>query len=55
MIDRLAAYEDTGLEPKQVHKIANVLQEIGQEYNCRFEFVAEIVEKYTKYVDAERE
>ncbi len=53
-INRLAAYEDTGLEPKQVRKIANVLQEVGQEYNCRFEFVAEVVEKYAKYVDAER-
>lgn len=55
VVDRLAAYEDIGLEPKQVRKIANVLQEVGQEYNCRFEFVAEVVEKYAKYVDAERE
>lgn len=54
-LHRLAAYEDIGLEPKQVRKIANVLQEVGQEYNCRFEFVAEVVEKYAKYVKAERD
>jgi hypothetical protein len=55
LTDRLAAYEDIGLEPKQVRKIANVLQEVGQEYNCRFEFVAEVVEKCAKYVKAERD
>lgn len=39
-VDVLAAYEDTGLTPGQVQRIGNILQNIGEEYNCKFEFVA---------------
>ena len=35
---RLAAYEDTGLEPKEVQKISNVFRDISEEYNCWFDF-----------------
>lgn len=38
--DRLAAYENTGLEPKQSMLISNVLREVGETYNCWFDYVA---------------
>lgn len=44
--DRLAEYENTGLEPKEVRLIANVLREVGETYNCHFNFVVKAVERY---------
>lgn len=46
--DRLAAYENTGLEPKQVQKISNVFRQFGEEYNCWFDYVVDFVCKYAK-------
>lgn len=36
---RLADYEDTGLTPKEVRLISNVLEDVGETYNCRWEYV----------------
>lgn len=47
-IDLLAAYENTGLEPKQVQKISNVFRQFGEEYNCWFDYVVDFVCKYAK-------
>ena len=43
VVDRLAAYEDTGMTPKQVRLISNVLQEVGETYNCWFDYVVNCV------------
>lgn len=43
IVDRLAAYEDTGLEPKQAMLISNVLREVGETYNCWFDYVVNCV------------
>lgn len=43
MVDRLAAYEETGMTPKQVRLISNVLQEVGETYNCWFDYVVNCV------------
>ncbi len=51
-LTRLEAYENTGLEPKQVRKTANVLGQFGEEYNCWFNYVADFM---CKYAQAERE
>lgn len=42
-ICQLAAYEDTGLEPKQAMLISNVLREVGETYNCWFDYVVNCV------------
>lgn len=42
-ICRLADYEDTGLEPKQAMLISNVLREVGETYNCWFDYVVNCV------------
>lgn len=44
----LAAYEDTGMNPKQIMKIANVFRQFGEEYNCWFDYVVDFVCKYAK-------
>ena len=36
---RLKAYEDTGLEPVEVKQMANILLDVGQDYNSRWEHV----------------
>lgn len=46
--DRLAAYEDTGLTPEEVKLIANVLREVGETYNCWFNYVAQCVIEHSK-------
>lgn len=47
-LNRLAAYEDTGLTPKEVKLIANVLREVGETYNCWFNYVAQCVIEHSK-------
>lgn len=47
-IDRLAAYEDTGMAPKEVKLIANALREVGETYNCWFNYVAQCVIEHNK-------
>ena len=47
-IVRLAAYEDTGLTPEEVKLIANVLREVGETYNCWFNYVAQCVIEHSK-------
>lgn len=42
-IVHLADYEDTGMTPKQVRLISNVLQEVGETYNCWFDYVVNCV------------
>ena len=37
--DRLAAYEDTKLTPKETKRIANILMDVGIDYNCSWEYV----------------
>ena len=38
VLNRLAAYEDTGLEPREAQKISNVFRQVSEEYNCWFDF-----------------
>lgn len=44
--DRLEAYESTGLEPKEVQLISNVLREVGETYNCHFNFIVKVLKEY---------
>lgn len=37
--DRLAAYEDTGLTPKETKRMSNILMDVGIDYNCSWEYV----------------
>ena len=37
--NRLAAYEDTELTPKEVKRMSNILLDVGIEYNCSREYV----------------
>lgn len=37
--NRLAAYEDTELTPKEVERMSNILLDVGIEYNCSREYV----------------
>lgn len=37
--NRLAAYEDTKLTPKETKRIANILMDVGIDYNCSWEYV----------------
>ena len=37
--DRLAAYEDTGLEPEEVKRMSNILMDVGIDYNRSWEYV----------------
>ena len=56
-VDRLAAYEDIGMTPKEVKLIANVLREVGETYNCWFNYVAQCViehSKLQKFAQADR-
>lgn len=39
MLLRLAAYEDTGLTPKEVKRMSNILMDVGIDYNCSWEYV----------------
>ena len=41
--DRLAAYEDTGLIPEQIKLLSNILQDVGETYNERFECVRDYI------------
>lgn len=54
-IDRLAAYENTGLTPKEVQLISNVLQEVGVTYNCHFNFVVKVLKEYAESEGAKNE
>lgn len=56
--DKLAEYENTGLTPKQVKLISNILQDVGEEYNLRFEYVVKCVlenDYYKDIVQADKE
>lgn len=44
---RLADYEDTGLTPKEVKLISNVLEDVGETYNCRWEYVKSCLVGYS--------
>lgn len=35
----LAAYEDTGLTPKEAKRMSNILMDVGIDYNCSWEYV----------------
>ena len=37
--ERLAAYEDSGLTPKEVKRMSNILMDVGIDYNCSWEYV----------------
>lgn len=37
--NRLAAYEDTGLTPKEAKRMSNILMDVGIDYNCSWEYV----------------
>ena len=37
--ERLKAYEDTGLTPGEVKQMSNILLDVGQDYNLRWEHV----------------
>ena len=39
LIERLAAYEDTGLTPKEAKRMSNILMDVGIDYNCSWEYV----------------
>lgn len=57
LANRLAAYEDTGLTPEEVKLIANALREVGETYNCWFNYVAQCVIEHSKlqeFVQAEK-
>jgi len=54
-IDRLAAYEGTGLMPGDVVQISNLLRLVGEDFNCRLVFVAQALVKYAEYTKAESE
>ena len=36
---RLKAYEDTGLTPKEAKRMSNILMDVGIDYNCSWEYV----------------
>lgn len=37
--ERLKAYEDTGLTPKEAKRMSNILTDVGIDYNCSWEYV----------------
>ena len=37
--ERLKAYEDTGLAPKEAKRMSNILMDVGIDYNCSWEYV----------------
>ena len=39
LVERLAAYEETGLTPKEVKRMSNILLDVGIDYNCSWEYV----------------
>ena len=39
LVERLAAYEDTGLTPKEAKRMSNILMDVGIDYNCSWEYV----------------
>lgn len=39
MMDRLDAYEDTGLTPEEAKRMSNILMDVGIDYNCSWEYV----------------
>ena len=38
-VERLAAYEDTGLMPEEAKRMSNILMDVGIDYNCSWEYV----------------
>ena len=38
-VERLAAYEDTGLTPEEAKRMSNILMDVGIDYNCSWEYV----------------
>lgn len=38
-VERLAAYEDTGLTPEEVKRMSNILMDVGIDYNRSWEYV----------------
>lgn len=43
VLQRLAEYEETGLEPKQAKIIYGILAEVAEDRNCHFDFVTQCV------------
>ena len=39
LVERLAAYEDTGLMPEEAKRMSNILMDVGIDYNCSWEYV----------------
>lgn len=39
LVERLAAYEDTGLAPEEVKRMSNILMDVGIDYNRSWEYV----------------
>jgi hypothetical protein len=37
--ERLKAYENTGLTPKEAKRMSNILMDVGIDYNCSWEYV----------------
>ena len=38
-VERLAAYEETGLTPEETKRMSNILMDVGIDYNCSWEYV----------------
>lgn len=38
-VERLAAYEETGLTPEESKRMSNILMDVGIDYNCSWEYV----------------
>ena len=38
-VERLAAYEETGLTPEEAKRMSNILMDVGIDYNCSWEYV----------------
>ena len=38
-VERLAAYEDMVLTPKEAKRMSNILMDVGIDYNCSWEYV----------------
>lgn len=39
VVNKLGRYEDTGLTPKEVKRMSNILLDVGIDYNCSWEYV----------------
>lgn len=46
--ERLKQYEDAGLTPRTAMLLSNVLRAVGEEFNCRTEYVGEALVKFAE-------